>query len=288
MLLANMANESGSYDQDLEDRIVKIIAKIREKRCRPCYQNIYTQLNQGGKEININDLKVFIGNMVENGLLINRGCLEKESFYLNNGERNNVQDESEAESEVQNNINSPPIENYINSPSIENYINEKFHDTLINLINTEVKKAVKLELQTLTNDDKIECRNNMEVTNDHMEVTDDHLDNNRLKDELFTLRSKIKYKDNIIKKLNNELKEIKQKQSKNKLNINNNDVSKKTHNVVGNKSEYRNDKQDTVNGNKITRIRDTGFNNEKFNSDRELNNSQRSIDAEFYNNKNEV
>ena len=241
--------------------------------------------------------------MVENGLLINRGCLEKESFYLNNGERNNVQDESEAESEVQNNINSPPIENYINSPpienyinsppienyinspSIENYINEKFHDTLINLINTEVKKAVKLELQTLTNDDKIECRNNMEVTNDHMEVTDDHLDNNRLKDELFTLRSKIKYKDNIIKKLNNELKEIKQKQSKNKLNINNNDVRQKTHNVVGNKSEYRNDKQDTVNGNKITRIRDTGFNNEKFNSDRELNNSQRSIDAEFYNNK---
>ena len=27
-----MANESGSYDQDLEDRIVKIIAKIREKK----------------------------------------------------------------------------------------------------------------------------------------------------------------------------------------------------------------------------------------------------------------
>ena len=67
--------------------------------------------------------------MVENGLLINRGCLEKESFYLNNGERNNLQDESEAEREVQNNINSP---------SIENYINEKFRDRLINLINRKL------------------------------------------------------------------------------------------------------------------------------------------------------
>ena len=61
-------------------------------------------------------------------------------------------------------------------------------------------------------------------------------------------------------------------------------LEKKKH-VVGNKSVYRNDKQDTVNGNIITRIRDTGFNNEKFNSDRELNNSQRSTDAVFYTNK---
>ena len=74
---------------------------------------------------------------------------------------------------------------------------------------------------------------------------------------------------------------MKEISSLNKININNNGVSKKTHNVVENKWLHRNDKQDTGNGNKTTRIRYTEFNNEKLNSDCELNNSQRSLDAEF-------
>ena len=66
---------------------MKIISKIREKGCRSCFQNIHTKLNQGGKEINMEDLKVFMGNMIDTGLLIDKGRTEKESFYLNNAEK---------------------------------------------------------------------------------------------------------------------------------------------------------------------------------------------------------
>ena len=60
-----MANESGDYDQDLEDRILKIVYKTRrEKRSRPSFQSIHTKLNQGGKAVNIDDLKVFIAHLV--------------------------------------------------------------------------------------------------------------------------------------------------------------------------------------------------------------------------------
>ena len=110
-----MASESGSFYQDLEDRILKIIAKIRGKRCRHWYQNIHTKVNHGRKDVNLDDLKVFIGNMVETGLLVDKGVIEKESFYLNNGGRNNGQEELAIEEEVQNyNINIPSIEKYIN------------------------------------------------------------------------------------------------------------------------------------------------------------------------------
>ena len=51
-----------------------------------------------------------------------------------------------------------------------------------------------------------------------MEVTNDQLENRRLKEEILLLRSEIKYKDGTIKKLNNELIEIKQKQLSNKRN----------------------------------------------------------------------
>ena len=83
-----MANETGDYDQELEDRILRIVYKITEKRSRPCFQSIHTKLNQGGKEIAMDDLKVFIGNLETTGLVINKSTCEKESFYLANDEAN--------------------------------------------------------------------------------------------------------------------------------------------------------------------------------------------------------
>ena len=47
------------------------------------------------------------------------------------------------------------------------------------------------------------------------------------------------------------------------------------------KSLNRNNKQDTDNGNNKTKIRYTGFNNDKRNTDSDLNNSQGSLDTEF-------
>ena len=111
-----MANESGDYDQDLENRILKIIYKIREKRNRPCFQSIHAKLTQGGKDINIDDLKVFVENLVNTGLLINKGSAGKETFYVANEEHNLPNGD-------------PPPDNNISH--VESFIDKKFYETLI-------------------------------------------------------------------------------------------------------------------------------------------------------------
>ena len=234
-----MASEAGGYDQDLEDRIVKIIGKIREKRCRPCYQNIYTKLIQGGKEINMDDLKVFIGNMIQSGLLIDKGGTDKESFYLNNGESDIDQVEFE-DSELQNNFNIS---------SSEGFFNEQLYQSLLIRINTEVKTAVKLEMSNLINDDKHKHFNNK------IQLANDQTDNKSLKDEIKSLRINLKHKDELIKKLTSDLMESKKQLLNNKLLKKN--VSKINSTDKNNITVRSND------GNQSTNFNDTEFNNNK-------------------------
>lgn len=234
-----MASEAGGYDQDLEDRIVKIIGKIREKRCRPCYQNIYTKLIQGGKEINMDDLKVFIGNMIQSGLLIDKGGTDKESFYLNNGESDIEQVEFE-DSELQNNFNIS---------SSEGFFNEQLYQSLLIRINTEVKTAVKLEMSNLINDDKHKHFNNK------IQLANDQTDNKSLKDEIKSLRINLKHKDELIKKLTSDLMESKKQLLNNKLLKKN--VSKINSTDKNNITVRSND------GNQSTNFNDTEFNNNK-------------------------
>ena len=234
-----MASEAGGYDQDLEDRIVKIIGKIREKRCRPCFQNIYTKLIQGGKEINMDDLKVFIGNMIQSGLLIDKGGTDKESFYLNNGESDIEQVEFE-DSELQNNFNIS---------SSEGFFNEQLYQSLLIRINTEVKTAVKLEMSNLINDDKHKHFNNK------IQLANDQTDNKSLKDEIKSLRINLKYKDELIKKLTSDLMESKKQLLNNKLLKKN--VSKINSTDKNNITVRSND------GNQSTNFNDTEFNNNK-------------------------
>ena len=234
-----MASEAGGYDQDLEDRIVKIIGKIREKRCRPCFQNIYTKLIQGGKEINMDDLKVFIGNMIQSGLLIDKGGTDKESFYLNNGESDIDQVEFE-DSELQNNFNIS---------SSEGFFNEQLYQSLLIRINTEVKTAVKLEMSNLINDDKHKHFNNK------IQLANDQTDNKSLKDEIKSLRINLKHKDELIKKLTSDLMESKKQLLNNKLLKKN--VSKINSTDKNNITVRSND------GNQSTNFNDTEFNNNK-------------------------
>ena len=76
--------KDAEYNQDLENRILKIVEKIVKQRNRPCLQNINTFLIRGGVEINSSDLKEFIDVLVMRDILINIGDNETESFRLGN------------------------------------------------------------------------------------------------------------------------------------------------------------------------------------------------------------
>ena len=136
-----MENEEDCYDQDLEDRIVRIVSKIKKNRNRPCYQNIFTMLVRGGKAIEMDELKEFINNLVERSILLNKGNDERgESFCLG--------------SFLDTEINNIDVDNSISTETesvLENFINESFYNTLINKIKDEVKIAVFNELSEVNN-----------------------------------------------------------------------------------------------------------------------------------------
>ena len=196
-----MAETNGEYDQDLEDRILKIVGKLRGKSVRPCYQNIHCKLNQGGRNLSMDDAKVFINNLVEAGLLLNKPRKDKESFYLNSGGENNLcnRDESFTNSEMD-------ISQNQDIASLESFVNEQFYDTLINRIKSEVNIAVNSKIQhlklnelTVISDDECNKGNELKLKDD----------NKNLNEEIKLLRAEILTKDELIKTLRNDMINVK-------------------------------------------------------------------------------
>ena len=236
-----MAERNGEYDQDLEDPILKIVGKLRSKSVRPCYQNIHCKLNQGGREISMDDTKVFINNLVEAGLLLNKPRKEKESFYLNNGgENTSVLDESFVNSDID-------ISNQ-NINSLENFINEQFYATIINRIKSEVSIAVKSEIKhsklnelIVISDDEL---NKTKEFDDKYKLMED---NKILNAEIKLLRTDLLHKDEIIKNLRNDVNnnKITLKTFDESGKINNNDVRKKVD--EHNKNNYSSSSSSVIN-----------------------------------------
>lgn len=244
-----MAERNGEYDQDLEDRILKIVTKLRSKSVRPCYQNIHCKLNQGGREISMDDTKVFIDNLVEAGLLLNKPRKDKESFYLNNGgENNSVFDESVINSDI--NISNQSIN------SLENFINEQFYTTIINRIKSEVNIAVKTEIKhsklnelIVISDDEVNKTKELEEKNKLIE------NNKTLNAEIKLLRTELLHKDEIINNLRNvnnitlkpfdESGKIINDVVNKKADVNNNYRSSEVNNLDGNTNVYNINKSQT-------------------------------------------
>ena len=146
-----------TYDQDLEDRITRIVSKIKKARNRPCYQNILTKLKTGGKAVEMNDLKVFIDNMVKNGLLeqkfILRDELEFESFSLG-GDKSFVDDIEEG----------TPVKDQSESDDCfitqDAYINNMICDVITNKIQDEVRNQLeKINILNVNKSISAECTN---------------------------------------------------------------------------------------------------------------------------------
>ena len=69
--------------KQLEDKIVRVITKIRESRSRPCFQNILTFVNRGGEfNIDMDNLKDVANIMIDKKIIYVRGNEGKESFYI--------------------------------------------------------------------------------------------------------------------------------------------------------------------------------------------------------------
>ena len=127
--------------------------KILKNRNRPCHQNILTFVNRGGFDINMDRLKEVL-----NILIRKNGKDGRESFCVideqideqNNDSDDDIEERSLDVSNEDNiddnltediNIN----ENSVISDSLKSYINDKFYETLINKIKSEVKIAVDSE-----------------------------------------------------------------------------------------------------------------------------------------------
>lgn len=134
-----------SYDHDLENRILNIVAKIKNNRNRPCYQNIQTMLERGDKILNKDDLVIFIDSLVEKKLLINKGGAGKESFYLHDSSFENNTDAGiniDTETNILENIKN----NLLLGETLDE-IDDSFYNTLKKLIKDEVVSAVRSEIK---------------------------------------------------------------------------------------------------------------------------------------------
>ena len=75
-----MAEEQDENTTILDDRINAVIRRIKKDRNRAGYQNIFTFLNRNEPKLDMQTLKARVNNMVERGVLLNKGKGDNESF----------------------------------------------------------------------------------------------------------------------------------------------------------------------------------------------------------------
>ena len=66
----------------LEESIIAIIAKIKKDRNRACIQNIHTFINRRGIDIEMDEVKKVIDNLILRNIVIDKGKEGKESFFI--------------------------------------------------------------------------------------------------------------------------------------------------------------------------------------------------------------
>ena len=186
-----MASAVNGYDQDLEDRILRIVSKIKSNRNRPCYQNIHAMLSRGGKEISADDLKVFLNNLVDNGLLENKGGIDRESFSLAN----------ESFDRPENDI--LVTDNTCNTSSLQDFIDGKFYEIILNRINDEVKKSVKSEMESYANNINV-IKSSNELSKDKKAYDQLFAENKHLRAQLECKMKQLKCYVNLVMYLNHQ------------------------------------------------------------------------------------
>ena len=201
---------------------MKIILKIKKNRNRPCHQNILTFVNRGGSDINMDRLKEVLNNLIVNNLIRNNGKEGRESFCVIDeqiDEQNNDSDDDIEERSLdvsnEDNIDDNLMEdinineNSVISDSLKSYINDKFYETLINKIKSEVKIAVDSEFYKKTVLSRNPQLNELNTVNINADNCVNYNNTNdvllkTLNSEIKFLRDEVSSKDSIIRLLINE------------------------------------------------------------------------------------
>lgn len=186
---------------EAEIKIVEMINIIRkDQRKRPCFSDIFEGLNKSIDEKDKTDISIFKDSMTKlqsKGYIYDGGRGSKESFYVNDDKIKNA-----------NEIQSSDELFASDDSNVYKYINDRFHESLINMIKTEVNN--EFMLQQLSQQKIATSTNNA----DNSVIT-------TLKSEVEFLRNELLSKDKIIDML------VKDKCSYNSKNVNctDNDVS---------------------------------------------------------------
>ena len=174
-------------NEEEEQRLIRIIKRIKNNRNKACYQNILAFALREDKDATMENIKVTINNLLHRNIITNtnNGKIDMESFKL-------VADENLETLEAETQVDT-------NCKSLENFINLKFYETLVDKIKDEVKNAINESSLLKANTNSInvispECENeaNSKKNNDLVNV---------LLDQIEFLKGELKSKDSIIKLL---------------------------------------------------------------------------------------
>ena len=194
--------------------------KIRNSRSRPCVQNI---LDFGGNQLNLlkEDLKCILCGMVERNKIYDGGKEGQESYYVTTADDNdvnklgaeinpieiiefNLEASKIVEDDSSKLVNNESVKKNSNG-NLESYIDEKFHETLISIIKTQVKQELNL-----LNENKListilktsnELSSNEVVNNNSTKIIEFEKLIDSLKSEVDFLRKEVSSKDKIIELL---------------------------------------------------------------------------------------
>ena len=206
-------------EQDLENRILAAVAKIKSNRNRPGYVNIHGKIIAGG-DVAMEKLKEVICSLVKKGRLIQKLTVkddtEVESFSL--AEDKDFIQEKEEQTKLLNKIDK--MEQYINNIEliVKEEVDKKFK--LLNIVNIpaelqEIERRMEKKLQ-LNHDNNVVQRASLKNATPQRELpnvsrnsacsTDRDNLLNALHAEINFLRNEVKSKDEIIKILASDRK----------------------------------------------------------------------------------
>ena len=190
-------------DAKIEKCVMGVIHKIKNSRSRPCFQNILTLVNRGGKNLTIEHLKEIIKSMINKNMISDKGKEGCESFFILK-EHDILMDEEGADDllptkkddklEADTNI---MVEDGSDERKLFSYIDESFEQ----ILNSRIITHVKQELESIMNEKSFLRTNAQQSSDEKHNYSNNHHIITNLQSEINFLRSELLNKNKIIEML---------------------------------------------------------------------------------------
>ena len=168
-----------------ENRMIRVINTIRKKnKKRACYQSILEKIKREDKDFDMISCKLVIKELLQKNKIVDIGHIDLESFkpVINSISKKSTKKNHSSTTHViyeeKGHDNEPCSTKKKEGPltHVEEFIHEKFHQTLVRMIEDEVKKAVM----------NIQGEDNNSQERDHMRniITQQNKDIEMLRNEI--------------------------------------------------------------------------------------------------------